>query len=70
MDKPVVKELIQREMNVGNLKEELSLLLYDETKKQQLKKDYTTLKKLLSEGGHASANAARHIHRFLSSATS
>ena len=70
MDKPVVKELIQQEMNVDNLKKELSLLLYDDTKKEQLKKDYTTLKKLLSEGGHASANAARHIQRFLASATS
>ena len=70
MDKPVVKELIQQEMNVENLKKELSLILFDDAKKEQLKKDYTTLKKLLSEGGHASANAARHIHRFLSRATS
>ena len=70
MDKPVVKELIQQEMNVENLKKELSLILFDDAKKEQLKKDYTTLKKLLSEGGHASANAARNIHRFLSRATS
>ncbi len=70
MDKPVVKELIQQEMNVANLKTELSLLLYDDTKKEQLKKDYATLKQLLSQGGHASANAARLIHRFLTSATS
>jgi len=70
MDKPVVKELIQQDMNVDNLKKELSLLLYDDAKKEQLKKDYTTLKQLLSKGGHASANAARHIHRFLSQVTS
>jgi len=70
MDKLVVKELIQQDMNVDNLKKELSLLLYDDAKKEQLKKDYTTLKQLLSKGGHASANAARHIHRFLSQVTS
>jgi len=70
MDKPVVKELIQQEMNVENLRKELSLLLFDDDKKEQLKNDYKMLKQLLSKGGHASANAARHIHRFLTSATS
>ena len=65
MDKEVVKELIQDELNVENLKNELHLLLHDETKQQQLKKDYADLKNLLSKGGHASANAAASIYNYL-----
>ncbi len=65
MDKEVVKELIQDELTVENLKRELNLLLTDETKQEQLKKDYAALKNLLSKGGHASANAAASIQAFL-----
>ena len=65
MDKEVVKELIQDELTVENLKRELSLLLTDETKQQQLKGDYAALKTLLSQGGHASANAAESIYAYL-----
>jgi lipid-A-disaccharide synthase len=61
MDKPVVKELIQNDLTVENLKQELSLLLFDEPKQQQLKKDYSDLKNVLSGGGNASANAAKII---------
>jgi lipid-A-disaccharide synthase len=66
MDKPVVKELIQNDLTVNNLKQELSLLLLDETKQQQLKKDYDDLKHILSTGGNASANAAKIIFDFTS----
>jgi lipid-A-disaccharide synthase len=38
MDKPVVKELIQNDLTVENLKDELSELLFNEVKQQQLKK--------------------------------
>ena len=38
MDKPVVKELIQNELTVENLKHELSELLFNETKQQSIKK--------------------------------
>lgn len=65
MDKEVVKELIQDELTVENLKHELNLLLTDEAKQQQLKEDYALLKNLLSQGGHASANAAASIYNFL-----
>ena len=65
MDKEVVKELIQDELTVENLKRELTLLLTDETKQQQLKRDYAALKNLLSKGGHASANAAESIYYYL-----
>ncbi len=65
MDKEVVKELIQDELTVENLKRELNLLLTNETKQQQLKADYAALKALLSKGGHASANAADSIYAYL-----
>jgi lipid-A-disaccharide synthase len=61
MDKEVVKELIQDEMNEKNLERELKLLLNDPIKKKQLREDYTVLKELLSKGGNASLNAAKLI---------
>lgn len=65
MDKPVVKELIQHELTAENLRRELDLLLNNSEKKQQLSEDYQSLRALLSEGGHASSNAARAISNFL-----
>jgi lipid-A-disaccharide synthase len=65
MDKPVVKELIQDELTEENLVAELTLLLHDQNKKQQLAKDYADLKTLLSAGGHASSNAAKSIYNFI-----
>jgi lipid-A-disaccharide synthase len=66
MDKEVVKELIQDDLTVKNLVEELNKLLFEEPRRLQLKKDYDSLKSLLSAGGHASANAARSIYQMLS----
>jgi lipid-A-disaccharide synthase len=65
MDKEVVKELIQDELTVENLKRELDGLLNDAAKRERVKKDYGDLKALLSQGGHASANAAESIYNFM-----
>lgn len=65
MNKEVVKELIQDQLTVENLKMELNLLLTDKEKQQQVAKDYASLKNLLSQGGHASANAATSIYNYL-----
>ncbi len=65
MDKLVVKELIQDELTPENLRRELDDLLHNPTRQQQLVADYRDLKALLSQGGHASANAARSILQFL-----
>ncbi|MDE3236366.1 MAG: lipid-A-disaccharide synthase [Bacteroidota bacterium] len=65
MDKLVVKELIQDEMNVSNLTNELTALLTNDTRKQQLQKEYTALKDLLSQGGNASAKAAASIYEMI-----
>ncbi len=65
MDKPVVKELIQDEMTAENCIKELKDLLESSARKEQLQKDYTDLKNLLSKGGNASANAAKIIYDFV-----
>jgi lipid-A-disaccharide synthase len=65
MDKPVVNELIQNDLTPGNLRSALNELLTNEAKQQQLKTDYDGLQKLLGQGGHASARAAKIITEFL-----
>lgn len=65
MDKQVVTELIQDQLTVANLQRELNLLLHDSATKARLKKNYAELKNILSEGGNASANAAKIIFQFL-----
>ncbi len=65
MDKEVVKELIQDELNEKNIVAELKTLLTENEKTIQLKKDYENLFSLLAKGGHASANAAEKIVGFL-----
>ena len=64
MDKEIVKELIQDEMNVPNLKTELNKILKDQAVINKMKADYTDLKKLLSEGGLASKKAAKIVVEF------
>jgi lipid-A-disaccharide synthase len=58
MDKPVVKELIQDEMNVKNIVAELKKLLSDNDTRNRIHKDYDELRELLSQGGNASIKAA------------
>lgn len=65
MDKLVVKELIQHDFTVKQVCAELSLLLSDRNKQQQLQDDYARLKALLKQYGDASATAAAEIHAFL-----
>lgn len=65
MNREVVKELIQDEMNVKNLGLELLILLTDNKKQTQLQLDYNELISKLSAGGNASFNAAKSIIDFL-----
>jgi lipid-A-disaccharide synthase len=65
MDKQVVAELIQDEMNTENLSQELDSLLHDAEKKERLKKDYARLRELLSSEGSAPSRAAGLILDFL-----
>jgi len=69
MDKLVVKELIQQDMTVENLRYELTELLNNESRKAELQQDYTNLKQILSDGGNASSKAANSIVTFLTSST-
>lgn len=65
MDKPVVKELIQDEMNPENIVTELKKLISDEPTRKHLQKDYAELRALLSQGGNASEKAASLIVDFV-----
>ena len=69
MNKEVVKELIQNELTVENCRFELQQLLTNENKQLQIKSDYLELKRLLSSGGNASANAAKVVFNFAKSTT-
>ena len=64
MNKEVVKEFIQEKFTVDNITKELNELLTNNEKQEQIKKDYTELKDLLSGGGNASKNAAKIIWDF------
>jgi lipid-A-disaccharide synthase len=66
MDKEVVKELIQEDLNKKNLVQELSLLLEDGNKKAQIKADYQLLKERLYTGQSATDVAAKIIQEELS----
>jgi lipid-A-disaccharide synthase len=64
MDRLVIKELIQNELNRKNLKTELGLLLNDPTYRKTILSDYDLLREKL--GGHgASAKAASIVVDFL-----
>ena len=65
MNKEVVKELIQDELNVKNLVAEMKLLLEDGEKLKTLEEDYNNLYTLLQGSGNASANAAKKIYELL-----
>lgn len=63
MDKEVVKELIQEEMNAANIEKELKDILENKTRISEIKKDYALLKEKLGNIG-ASARAAKSIYEF------
>jgi lipid-A-disaccharide synthase len=65
MDKEIVKELIQDQLTVENLKRELDSILNDQQKIDQIKNEYARLKNLLQQDGNASEKAARLIVDFL-----
>lgn len=64
MDRPVVKELIQDELNVENLSRELNLLLNDTPERKSLLEDYDELRLKLGGDG-ASRRAAASILDFV-----
>lgn len=67
MDREVVKELIQHELNTANIITELKKITEDQQVIRQMNDDYNQLRNLLAEGGNASEKAARSIARFLRS---
>lgn len=65
MDESIVKELIQHELTVENIKEELTELLYNEARQKKYSDDTDRLYQLLSAGGKASEKAAAIINQFI-----
>ncbi|MCU0381760.1 MAG: lipid-A-disaccharide synthase [Chitinophagaceae bacterium] len=65
MDREVVKELIQQDLTVDNLRKELTKILDDPDTQGRLQDDYRSLWELLSAGGHASSKAASSIIHML-----
>jgi lipid-A-disaccharide synthase len=61
MDHEVVKELIQDELTVDNLKTQLQEILSNELHKKEILKNYKALIDVLSKGGNASRKAAEII---------
>lgn len=65
MNRPVVKELIQDEMNAYNVQAELEKIVSDKAVYSRIKKDYAELWDILSAGGNASEKAAAVITEFV-----
>jgi len=57
MDRVVVRELIQNEMTVKSVRQELNLLLNDESYRTRMQKDYTELKQVLGGEGASGVTA-------------
>ncbi len=64
LDKPVVCELIQRQLTTERLQSELKKLMYSEQTRNAIFADYEKLRELLGNKG-ASARAASIIHEYL-----
>jgi lipid-A-disaccharide synthase len=64
MDKPVLKELIQDEMNEKNIAVELDKLLNNIAYRTEMMANYASLKQMLTSKGSASAEAARQVLSF------
>lgn len=61
MNKEVVKELIQDDLNVKNITTELNQLLHQDARRNQLFSDYRELRQRLNYHGNASQNAAEAV---------
>jgi len=61
MDKEVVKELIQNDLTVKNLTAELNKILFNKSRKEQIKRDYEKLREALSQKESASKIAAEIV---------
>lgn len=62
MDKPVVTELIQSDLNLENLKRELSAILNDTSLIERIKTDYAALREKLGGAGASAKTASLMVH--------
>ncbi len=61
MNKEIVKELVQEELTVENIRKELSLILPASPNYERMIREYAELRKLLEQKGNASLKAAAAI---------
>lgn len=57
MNKPIIKELVQNDLNSKNIYEELNLLLNNHSKQRQLMNDYQDLIEILGDGNASEKTA-------------
>ena len=67
MNKKMVTELIQHQLNAANITESLKPILYNTHSIEEVKHNYMQLRNLLGQQQNASARAARAIVEFLNS---
>ncbi len=65
LDKEVVPELIQNDLNPDKLTATLTTLLHSKEEKARIQKDYAALRTMLQPAGNASANAAKIIYDYM-----
>jgi len=64
LDREVVKELIQQDCTVKNIRNEVELILKDGSNRSKMLNDYETLRKELGGGG-ASEAIAKNMFEFI-----
>ncbi len=67
MDKGIVREMIQGELTVKELKKELNKLIYDDAYRARLKNDYSALKQKLGGSGSSERTAQLMYDRLIHS---
>lgn len=65
MNRPVVQELIQDEMNAANIHTALHEILFNDAERARMIADFSELKSILQAGGNASEKAAMEIKTML-----
>ena len=65
MNRPVVQELIQDEMNARNIRRAVQEILFNDAKRAEMISDFSELKSILQAGGNASEKAALEIKTML-----
>lgn len=61
LNKGAIKEYLQKDMTIKNIKRELQRLFYEEPYRERMKADYAELKKVLGEAGSSARAAGKMV---------